>query len=233
MESIYEKTSSITQDLSNFLSEHQIEFNQQTLEGIIKLCAILTNDYDESHDINHHVCVFKNSIIIFKTLEEQFPPRMSSHYLKIIIYVSLLHDTIDHKYPKNLEDKKDILNNFLRKQLEYNYIIVKWIIDNISYSKEVKNGYPHHDNKDIQLCRDIVSDADKLEAIGEIGIKRCRDFSIASNPLFSDDSINKLVVEHCNDKLLKLKDNFIRTAKGKELAQPLHQFLEKFVAEFN
>lgn len=223
----HEKIFLIVQDLTNFLLEKNLIFDQSELKQIISLCQELTAEYDESHDINHHVSVFKNSILIFEDIKDKLSEEYLQNYLKMITYSSLLHDTIDHKYPINLDAKKISLDNFLKSRCHC--LSIKWIIDNMSYSKEVKNGYPQHMSYDVQTCRDIVSDADKLEAIGEIGIKRCRDFSIATNPGASEEYTNKLVIEHCHEKLLNIKDKFIRTKKGKELAEPLHQFLVKFI----
>lgn len=85
----------------------------------------------------------------------------------MIMYATLLHDTIDHKYTNNLNEKISKLNNFLIQRNKYTKY-VEWIINNISYSKEFKSGYPIHIDTRVNLARDIVSDADKLEAIGQI-----------------------------------------------------------------
>ncbi len=229
MENHTDRIDIIVQNITQVLYDKQVQVSTYKLKDIISLCMELTAEYDESHDVDHHICVFLNAIEIFKSVENDFDKLEHQFYLELVMYASLLHDTIDHKYPTNLEFKKKSLSDFLMRKLDYSYILVNWIINNISYSSEVKNGYPVHINKDIQLCRDIVSDADKLEAIGSIGIKRCRDFSIATNPGLSDTDIDNLVAEHCHKKLLKLKDNYIRTTKGRELAEPLHQVLVDFV----
>lgn len=200
---------------------------------ILGTCFSLTRDYDESHNLKHHVSVLTNSLEIFsyeflhggKIAE----PRDLVRLRKIIIYASLLHDTIDYKYPHNLEKKKEILDIFLKEKLESEWLDVKWVIDNISYSKEVKTGYPHHSDAIVQIARDIVSDADKIEALGEIGIQRCRQYSKETNKLASDEEITRIVVEHCHEKLLRLKDNFIRTCHGKLMAESRHQVIVDFV----
>lgn len=222
-------------NLISFLCEHsQVNVDEiEKIGNVFNLTVELTSDYDESHDISHHVDVYKNAIIILKSFEESDKLQMNSneyHYLcDLLMYSSLLHDTIDHKYKNRIEEKILCVDNFLKNTVPDKCADIKWIIDNISYSKENKNGYPLHQNKIIQLARDIVSDADKLEAIGNKGLERCYQFTIASNPGVSDENITKLVVEHCHDKLLRLKDNFIRTDKGKDMAQPLHMILVNFV----
>ena len=68
-----------------------------------------------------------------------------------------------------------------------------------------------------QTYRNIISDADKLEALGEVGLRRCMQFSEAHNGN---------VIEHCHEKLLKLlPDGFIRTNAGKKLAVPGHEYI--------
>lgn len=201
------------------------------LFDILCLCSGLTSDYDESHDVKHHVDVYKNAITIFflsDVLDTQESDRI--YLFKLITLSSLLHDTIDHKYKNNLDAKINKLNLFLIDNYGCEWPDVKWIINNISYSKEVKIGYPLHENRWIRLARDVVSDADKIEALGERGILRCKQFSMATNPTATDSEIIKLVIEHCHEKLLRLKDHFIRTVIGKQMAEPAHQVIVDFVS---
>lgn len=201
-----------------------------SLKPILDTCAELTREYDESHDVNHHVNVAINSIEIFSHTDlSQWQMRNIIRLKKIVLYASLLHDTIDHKYPVNIEEKKRKLDSFLREKLGIEWMDTKWVIDNISYSKEVKNGYPVNSDPVLQLARNIVSDADKLEAIGETGITRVKQFNRASNPLATEEQLIQIVVDHCHEKLFKLKNNFIRTSHGKLMAEPLHEVLVKYV----
>ena len=209
------------------------EFNQ-----IINFCAQLTNNYDESHDVMHHITVYKYAMVIFDKLNvAQWISKTISttdynDLLEMITYSTLLHDTIDHKYPVDLEIKMQKLDDFLAQKLD-RATDVKWIIDNISYSKEVKFGYPSHPNNLVQLARDIVSDADKLDAIGMLGIERCKKFTIAFNPeTTDDDEIMSLVIEHCHEKLLKLKDDFIRTVPGKQMAEAKQLEMIEFINSY-
>jgi hypothetical protein len=94
------------------------------------------------------------------------------------------------------------------------------IIDNISYSEEAK-GKLITLQEPYQTYRDIISDADKIEALGEVGLRRCIQFSEAHNGN---------VIEHCHEKLLKLLPNgFIRTESGKKLAISGHEFILNYV----
>ena len=87
-----------------------------------------------------------------------------------------------------------------------------------------RTNFPTAQNSLKNICfRDIVSDADKLDAIGYAGIERCRDFSKYRAPNASCEEIEENVVEHMHDKLLKLLDQFIRTDSAKTIGKPLQK----------
>lgn len=77
----------------------------------------------------------------------------------------------------------------------------------------------------------IVQDADRLDAIGAIGIARCFAYGGANDrPLYdATDPTNS--IQHFYDKLFTLK-NKMNTLKGKRLAEERHQVMEAFVAQF-
>lgn len=194
------------------------------LYDTLVLCADLTKGYDESHDIKHHVEVYKNCIKIFSKLGI-----VSERLLHLIIFSSLVHDTIDHKYPNDIEIKTKKLSNFLENKFPKYHLEIKWIINNISFSKQLENGYPLHNDTVVQFARDIVSDADKIEALGKIGLERCRKYTEYKNPGADAKKINQLVVQHCHDKLIKLKDYYIRTDPGKEMARSGHNYIFEYL----
>lgn len=175
-----------------------------------------TKEFDSSHDVHHAIAVYCNALEISKN-DYLFLNR------RILMYACLLHDVCDHKYNHSLS--KEDRNKFIEKQLN-NPVESQCVIDvieNISYSQEVKGlrkTLPFPDN----MFQDIVSDADKLEAIGQVGLDRCIAFTLAKGGKVPDE-----VIQHCHDKLLKIKDNYIRTMRGKELAEPLHQVIVDYV----
>jgi uncharacterized protein len=178
-----------------------------------------TKIFDESHNWEHADKVYKTTIEIANSFNIEYDE-------DIITYASMLHDVCDHKYPNSIS--RETLHNFIIDQLnETKANDIMNIIDNVSFSKEDKG-----------LCKDLgqklnvyltwIRDADRLEAIGEIGIKRCTQFVIAIGGNVPQD-----VVQHCYDKLLRLYDeHFIRTEYARKLAEPLHEYIMQYVNNY-
>lgn len=179
-----------------------------------------TKDFDESHDIKHALKVYENALEIVD--RDYINDNLDK---EIIMYAAMLHDVCDHKYPNSI--KLNDLNHFIYDKLEHDKAkIVIEIIDNISYSKEEAGN-----RKDVHHpYLNIISDADKLEAIGLVGINRCYAFNKAKYPHLDDIGIKKGVISHCTGKLLKLKDQYIRTNAGKTMAIPLHEEIVEWMA---
>lgn len=202
------------------------------ITDLMDLCTRMTITYDESHDVTHHNAVLRNAFEIIDNIEglkNMFGPTDIRYLINIVCYVCMLHDTVDHKYPHTFSENNSILNDTLEKKFGDNWKDVRWIIDNMSYTTEIKNGYPKHSNALMQLARDICSDADKLEAIGEPGIRRCFTYNKIKNSDLDHTALTKLIISHCYEKLLHLKDNFIRTPIAKLIAIPRHKYIEKFI----
>lgn len=219
--------------LNNSLGSAIEQFNINDVADACYLCLTLTIEYDESHDYLHHYQVLKNALEIIRGLNIENNLSSYTQLVNYVIYSCLLHDVVDPKYSKNLKYKDDTLNSFLQSKLGDDWVSVRWIIDNMSYSKEKKNGYPTAPNDLLQLARNICSDADKLEALGENGLKRCYQYNRATYPSATEQEITQFVVDHCKEKLLHLKDRYIRTSVGKLLAEKGHSIIEQYVREYN
>ena len=151
---------------------------------------------------------------------------------KIAFAAGLTHDLIDRKYAedeRDLQEQKDNLEHALRGMFVDSHVtFIMSIIENVSFSVEKRDGYPHF-LENLLPVRDAVSDADKIEAIGPIGIKRCAGYTIKQykkigQPLELDE-LKRKVAEHANEKLLRLARDYIHTQAGKQMALPMHKFM--------
>ena len=185
---------------------------------------------DDSHGYNHLERVAKTSL---KFLEEMYG--INEHNIQFILdvlYVAFLHDICDHKY--NNIDLENSLRDFLSENVKDPVFILN-VIDRISFSKEdycIKNNIPLDWNEILGdygiKIRDLVSDADKIEAIGKIGIERCIEYSKSkyfekNKKEITQQELIEQVKKHSEEKLLRLKDEFIKTMPGKKMAEPLHE----------
>jgi uncharacterized protein len=183
-------------------------------EQLMQFVRDKTANFDASHDINHAIAVYRNAVLIAK---EELPDYDDD----ILQYACLLHDVCDHKYANALPSNE--LHEYITRNLcEGKARVVIDVIDNISYSQEVK-GLRKELNTPYQ---DIVSDADKLEALGEVGLERCIVYTEEIGGSVPGD-----VVKHCHEKLLRLKDYYMRTNKGKAMAEPLHRVIVNYALE--
>ena len=150
--------------------------------------------------------------------------------VEMVALAALLHDVDDHKLSPETCEHKDRAVAFLKSQgvSEQKIHRIVEIISQISFS--AGNGRPS------TLEGMCVQDADRLDAIGAIGIGRAFAFGGSRGRRMHDpDGADKTAtVEHFYDKLFKLKD-LMTTPTGKRLAQQrdefMHSFLEQFYAE--
>lgn len=197
-----------------------------------KLSAFVSEaceDREPSHGHHHMMKVAKGAVKIYSELRKN--DVSNSQEVNLILISAWLHDVTDHKYIGSNPSLVCMLNNFLNKHFDEKIVKnVKLIIENISYSKEKKIKdlmgeviWEDFLPKEIVELRHIVSDADKLEALGLGGIRRCREYTMEQNPDASESEINKKVTKHANEKLFNLMSDYIRTIPGKIMALPLHQ----------
>jgi HD superfamily phosphodiesterase len=178
---------------------------------------------DESHGHDHMKTVANISSII---LTSYFG--VNDKYKSLVAICAWLHDVNDHKYGN---ENEEVLNHFLELNFpEYKTLILD-IIKRVSFSFEKKHG--RDDWLDILgkeglFIRNVVSDADKIEAIN---INRCYLYEKMKNPEFDDKELWIRIIEHYNEKLVLLKDNYLYTDTAKTMAKPLHQKMVDKVAE--
>ncbi len=161
---------------------------------------------------------------------------------QVIELAALLHDIADPKFHNGDETlAAKIVNEFLTEQKLDNETIEKviFIIENMSFKN--RNDAPQNLPQELK----IVQDADRLDAIGAIGIARTFNFGGYKNNLMYHPDIppkinqtkedykksNGTTINHFYEKLLLLKD-LMNTKTAKDLATERHQLMLNFLDEF-
>ncbi len=204
------------------LIENTVEFVKKKLEGA-----------EAGHDWFHIERVWKLSKKIAGT---------ENCNLEVVELAALLHDIADPKFHNGDETiALKVAREFLEGQHVSEDIIeqVVFIIKNMSF----KNRGEAPENLPVELK--IVQDADRIDAIGAIGIARTFNFGGFKNNLMYDPHIEPKLnmskeeykksdgttINHFYEKLLLLKD-LMNTEKGKEIAEERHVFMLKFLDQF-
>ena len=206
----------------NSLIENTIVFVKEQLQNA-----------EGGHDWFHIERVYKNSLLIAKTEDCD---------LQVVSLGALLHDIADAKFHQGDETigpKK--ASDFLRSQKVEESVIehVIKIIENISF----KGGKEKQKFRSKEL--EVVQDADRLDAIGAIGIARAFNYGGFKNRGMYDPEIKPNLnmtkeeyrsstaptINHFYEKLLLLKDR-MNTTTGKAIAIERHRFMEMFLEQF-
>jgi uncharacterized protein len=170
------------------------------------------------HDFDHTMRVFHMATTI---------AREENADMETVQLAALLHDVDDRKLSPQTCENKDNAVSFLREN-GVNQEKIKEIIQIISQiSFSAGNGAPS------TLEGMCVQDADRLDAIGAIGIGRAFAFGGSRGRRIHDPEgkDTTTTIQHFYDKLLLLKDR-MNTATGKNLANMRHQFMESFLQQF-
>ena len=188
---------------------------------------------EAGHDFWHILRVLK--------LSEKIAEKEGGNLL-IIRLGALLHDIADAKFHQGDETiGPQIAREYLQSQNISNSIIepVIKIIENISF----KNSFEGQTYTSLEL--QIIQDADRLDAIGAIGIARAFIYGgYKNNPIYDPEMKpnlnmdkktykkgNTTTINHFYEKLLKLKD-MMNTPTGKQIAEDRHRFMLQFLEQF-
>jgi uncharacterized protein len=206
---------------------------QQVISNTEKFVEATLKNAEGGHDWFHILRVWNNSKLIAKNENVD---------IFIVELGALLHDIADSKFHNGDETVgPKVAREFLKKQLVEEAIIVhiENIITNISY----KGGNFDQKFKSPEL--DVIQDADRLDAIGAIGIARCFNYGGFKNRTLYNPEIEPSLnltkeeykksktptINHFYEKLLLLKDR-MNTNTGKKIAEDRHQYMETFLQQF-
>lgn len=213
----------------NEIVEETIAFVKETLKGA-----------EGGHDWFHIQRVFKNTLLIAKDEKVN---------ILVVSLGALLHDIADAKFHGGDESIGPRLATDFLNSLEVDPLVIEHvvqIIENISFKSSLDPKKDTFTSPELA----VVQDADRLDAIGAMGIARAFNYGgfknrelynpeIAPNPNMSKEEYKKSsapTINHFYEKLLLLKDK-MNTSSGKKIAAQRHQFmldyLEQFFMEWN
>lgn len=212
---IFERRLTLFHTINRFMmaSDKLIELTESFVKENLK-------DYDSGHDWWHIERVRKLSAFINKeeSLADPF----------VVDIIALLHDTADSKFKgAKIDDGYQIISEFLKKNgMTGIHDRVIEVIKNISFSSRHKS----EGSNDPLLW--VIQDADRLDAIGAIGIARAFNYGgFRNNKIYDPEAGTSSTISHFYEKLLLLKD-MLNTPTGKKLATERHEFLETFLKQF-
>ncbi len=199
-------------------------------ETIKYVKEFFANDFS-GHDFWHTLRVYNLAKYIGKSEESD---------IEIVCLAALLHDVDDYKLVGKENEPLKNAKSFLRKQ---NYSLDKiekicHIISQVSF-KGSDTVIPD------TIEGKIVQDADRLDAIGAIGIARTFAYGGShkipmhipelkyNNNMSSDEYYENIgtTINHFYEKLLRLKD-MMNTSTAKAMAEHRHRYMQLFLKEF-
>ena len=207
--------------------------NQNLINNTIVFVKEKLANAEGGHDWFHIQRVYNNALLIAKG---------ENCDQTVVKLGALLHDIADSKFHGGDESVgPKVAREFLEKERVSEAIIthVVQIINNISF----KGGNNKKLFSSIEL--DIVQDADRLDAIGAIGIARAFNYGGFKNRTMYDPEIAPKLdmtkeeyknsqaptINHFYEKLLLLKDK-MNTETGKQIANNRHNYMQGFLAQF-
>jgi len=205
------------------------------IQNTIEFVKTELQNAEGGHDWFHIERVFKNTILISK--DEKVD-------VFIVSLGALLHDIADPKFYNGDETiGPKIATEFLKKE-NVDSKTITHVINIIKYIS-FKNSLSKTGKKFTSKELEVVQDADRLDAIGAIGIARCFNYGGFKNRSLYDPEIlpnlemtkeqykksDAPTINHFYEKLLLLKDK-MNTKTGKKIAIERHQYMEQFLTQF-
>ncbi len=192
------------------------------MDTIIKNALNFVREYFKNdvsgHDFQHTYRVYKTAIKIAEVEKNADT--------ELVSLIALLHDVDDKKIVGSKAADFENTGNFLTAQnisaKKINLICSE--ISKISFNG-TGNTVPNTPEGK------IAQDADRIDAMGAIGIARNFAYGASRGRAIYREEDNASSIHHFYDKLLKL-EGLMNTAEGKKIARHRHQFMQNFLTEF-
>ncbi|PQP98337.1 uncharacterized protein Pyn_18073 [Prunus yedoensis var. nudiflora] len=210
---------------------------EETVRKAEKLVEEAMKDNDASHDAAHVWRVRDLALSLAREEQGLSLPSSNSNTMQIVELAALLHDI-------EIPQRKKLSKTFLTREgiEESTKMKILRIIKGMGFKDELAGSA----NNDLPPEFGVVQDADRLDAIGAIGIARCFTFGGSRNRVLHDPNIQprsdlskekymkkdeQTTVNHFHEKLLQLK-SLMKTKAGQRRAERRHKFMEEFLVEF-
>lgn len=208
----------------------------------------ILSEAEAGHDWNHVQRVYQNTLSILE--EEEREGRHSPGVAILAIWGALLHDVADEKFhPEPDHPNRKSVQGFV-DQLPFGPLqkagithLIEWV--------SFKNNFDGDRSEEFAKDRSwttalyILRDADRLDAIGAVGLARAFHYGGYKNRLFFDEEILPVLykdsnsyhkstaptINHFYEKLLLLKSS-MHTEAGQKEAENRHQFLLQYLQQF-
>ena len=184
--------------------------NEKLIKDAIEYVSKLLENNAGGHDASHSLRVYNNALAIAEN-----EPGCN---LTVVSLAAILHDADDHKLfdHENNENTREFLKeNGVSDELTEE---ICRAINSVSFSK-------NRGKKPETIEGMIVQDADRLDAMGAIGIARTFAYGGEHGRSIEES------VQHFHDKLLLLKDE-MNTETAKKLAESRHSFLLEYLSHY-
>ena len=183
--------------------------NEKLYENAVRYIRSLFRTDSGGHDAEHSLRVYRNALRI----AEKEP----GCDMEIVALAALLHDADDHKLFSTENNAN--ARSFLRENRipEERADRICEVINSVSFSR-------NQGRQPGTIEAKVVQDADRLDAMGAIGIARTFAYGGEHGRPIEES------VQHFHDKLLRLKD-LMNTETGRKLAGNRHLFLVDFLRE--
>jgi uncharacterized protein len=208
--------------------------DNQLIEATKSFVKETLKNAEGGHDWFHTERVYNNALLISKT---------EAVDVFVVQLGALLHDIADSKF----HDGDETVGPKMAREFLFSHNVdstviehVVNIINHISFKNSLdgKSGFT---SKELE----VIQDADRLDAIGAIGIARCFNYGGFKNRPIYDPSIQPNLnmskedyktsasptINHFYEKLLLLKDK-MNTKTGKQIAENRHQFMDLYLKQF-
>jgi uncharacterized protein len=198
-----------------------------------KFARNMLRDAEGGHDWHHVERVMENARKILKK------EKADKH---VVLLGILLHDIADPKFSEGDETKSVKIATAFLEETEVKAEISEKVIEVVS-GISYKGGFNEQKEKSPELK--VAQDADRLEAMGAIGIARAFNYGgFTGRKIFDPDikpreyknvkeylESDSTTINHFYEKLLKLKER-MNTQTGKRLAKKRHEFLVEYLEQF-